>query len=216
MDDSMLFSQIEKRLAKLLKLSGQSGLFMTHVLPKPPDDFVPFWVGRHDKESDETYLRRVLALKQTRDQPVIFRFGPNDNLGFQKRTTDMNPIKVRSHTVQGVPRSWGEDDMKLFLKEQQWSEVANLTRRRQNWTFMGKAPAEHPFRTSWQYDAHDSENPDVVTWSITVHVAVRSQNQPVVRTAVQAPRRVKTLQEFMPSDPKYRDEEDPRNPARSK
>lgn len=205
----VVFLRLKKDMvAKMLKLSGQSGLFMTHVSPKPPDDFVPFWVTRNGKESDETYFRRILALKQTRNQPVIFRFGPNDNLGFQKKESDKHPVKVRCHTVQGVPRSWGEDDMKVFLQEQQWSEITNLVRRRQNWTFMGKAPADLSSRTFWQYDAHDPDDSNAVTCSIAVHVAVRSQNQPEVRKAVQGPKRIKTLKEYMPSDPKYCPEND--------
>ena len=200
----VVFLRLKKEFtAKLMSLSGQSGLFMTQVQPKTTEDFKPFWIDRTKNEADETYLRRILTMKNVRNQPVLFRFGPGNNLGFQKVESDKAPVKARLHVIHGVPRAWGEEDLTLFLTNQQWTDIRSISRKRQKWMFMATAPTEHAARTSWQYDAHDSDDPNIVTCSITVQVAVKTQSHPEVRTAIKAPRRVRTLQDFISSEAEY-------------
>ena len=162
-------------IATLVGLSGNSGLFMTHIKPKGTSDLTPFWIARQPKENHETYHRRVLQLQLERKQPMHFSVWTGDNLGFPKCNTDHKPEKARLHVVQGVPRAWGYDDHQSFLEKQQWTEISALSKRRSAWSFLAKAPEEPTARASWQYDIQDA---DTTSWSITIQVAVRSQNGP--------------------------------------
>ena len=126
---------------------------------------------------------------------MLFRFGTGDTLGFPKRNTDHKPEKARLHVVQGVPRAWGYDDLQSFLEKQQWTEISALSKRRSTWSFLAKAPEEPSARASWQYDIQDA---DTTSWSITIQVAVRSQNGPQSRVAVTGPRKIRTLGDFIP------------------
>ena len=184
-------------IATLVDLSGNSGLFMTHIKPKGTSDLTPFWIARQPKENHETYHRRVLQLQLERKQPMLFRVGTGDTLGFPKRNTDHKPEKARLHVVQGVPRAWGYEDLQSFLEKQQWTEISALSKRRSTWSFLAKAPEEPTARASWQYDIQDA---DTTSWSITIQVAVRSQNGPQSRVAVTGPRKIRTLGDFIPED----------------
>ena len=146
-------------------------------------------------------MKRIIAgfcscsLKES--NPCFFGFGTGDTLGFPKRNTDHKPEKARLHVVQGVPRAWGYEDLQSFLEKQQWTEISALSKRRSTWSFLAKAPEEPTARASWQYDIQDA---DTTSWSITIQVAVRSQNGPQSRVAVTGPRKIRTLGDFIPED----------------
>ena len=181
---------------KLKPLSGQSGLFFTHINPKDKTEFHPFWIQRNSQENDETYFRRVAALQKERAQPMIFRFGSGANLGFCKKPSDVSPEKVRMHVAQGVPRAWGIGDLESFLQSQAWSEISDLVRKRNSWTFRAKAPKDNATTASWHYDIGSSDSTD---WTITIQVAVRAPQAPQKNVSLRGPRREVTLKEFWPA-----------------
>jgi hypothetical protein len=183
-------------VAKLKPLSGQSGLFFTHINPKDKTEFHPFWIQRNSQENDETYFRRVAALQKERAQPMIFRFGSGANLGFCKKPSDVSPEKVRMHVAQGVPRAWGIGDLESFLQSQAWSEISDLVRKRNSWTFRAKAPKDNATTASWHYDIGSSDSTD---WTITIQVAVRAPQAPQKNVSLRGPRREVTLKEFWPA-----------------
>ena len=126
----IVFLRLKKPLhEKLLSVSGQHGLFMTAVANKNEEkiDITPFWVKRNPREDHESYHRRILSLQQTRRQPVLFRFGTGDVLGFPKKQTDVYAPKDRLHLAHGIPTSWGEDEVTKFFNEQEWTNLGQLS-----------------------------------------------------------------------------------------
>lgn len=123
-------------------------------------------------------------------------------MGFAKKSTDVPPEKVRIHVAQGIPRSWGPEDLETFLTAQHWTELSNFVRKRNSWTFRGKAPSESRTFVSWHYDIGDAES---VTWTITIQVAVRTPQTPQTSFSLKGPRQGVTLRDYWPeaqiSDP---------------
>eukprot|EP00438_Fugacium_kawagutii_P007590 Skav233825 [mRNA] locus=scaffold100:46668:49273:+ [translate_table: standard] len=162
---------------------------MTHIVPKPNPAFTPFWIRRNTAEANDAYLRRVLMLKESRKQPVLFRFGPGDNLGFEKRAEDTIAPKPRNHVIYGLPRAWGADDVETLLANQNWSQVGHIVRRKRSWVVSAQAPPDSATRTSWHYDLQYSDQVQD-TIAVTIQVAVRSPDRLEVRQRMPGPRRV--------------------------
>eukprot|EP00438_Fugacium_kawagutii_P032616 Skav233161 [mRNA] locus=scaffold1669:495717:501543:+ [translate_table: standard] len=174
---------------KLVECSGKHGLFMTHIVTKPNPDFTPFWIRRNTAEANDAYLRRVLMLKDSRKQPVLFRFGPGDNLGFEKRAEDTIAPKPRNHVIYGLPRAWGADDVETLLANQNWSQVGHIVRRKRSWVVSAQAPPDSATRTSWHYDLQYSDQAQD-SIAVTIQVAVRSHDRLEVRQHLPGPRKV--------------------------
>ena len=96
---------------------------------------------------------------------MIFRLGSGAKLGFCKKPSDVSPEKVRMHVAQGVPRAWGIGDLESFLQSQAWSEISDLVRKRNSWTFRAKAPKNNATTAFWHYDIGSSDSTD---WTITI------------------------------------------------
>lgn len=124
---------------------------------------------------------------------MLFRFGSGANLGFAKKSTDVNREKVRIHVAQG-------------MTAQQWTELSNLVRKRHSWSFRGKAPSESRTSASWHYDIGDAES---VTWTITIQVAVRTPQIPQTSFPLKGPRKGVTLRDYWPEAQIYDPEELP-------
>lgn len=181
------FLRLKKPLHdKLLADSGKFGLFMSAVASnnESKSDITPFWIQRGPKEDHESYLRRNLKLKDTRKQSVLFRFGSGITLGFPKATQGTCARKERMHFAHGIPSC---------------ENISDLARRGKAWSFLAKAPSDATDRASWQYEIfHDNE--DTNTWTISVHVAVRSQNRPAPWVQIRGPKHVRTLGMFFPNN----------------
>ena len=124
---------------------------------------------------------------------MLFRFGSGANLGFAKKSTDVNREKVRIHVAQG-------------MTAQQWTALSNLVRKRHSWSFRGKAPSESRTSASWHYDIGDAES---VTWTITIQVAVRTPQIPQTSFPLKGPRKGVTLRDYWPEAQIYDPEELP-------
>ena len=61
--------------AKLEKLSGQLGVFVTRLRKPQERGRKPIWIRRLDKEGRDKYFRRVATLQKDRGQPILYRAG---------------------------------------------------------------------------------------------------------------------------------------------
>lgn len=186
----IVFLRLKPQLIqKLVSCSGKHGLFMTQILAKPSPDFTPFWIRRNQAEGHDAYLRRVLLLQETRKQPVLFRFGPGDNLGFEKQPQDAIVAKPRNHVIHGIPRSWGSDDVETLLTNQNWTNIGTIVRRKNSWVVFAQAPPDSPTRTSWHYELqYSDQDRDVI--AVSIQVAVRSPDRLEIRQNLRGPRKV--------------------------
>lgn len=79
---------------KLLKISGDHGIFFTKVQEEannPKPSFFGF--GKKPSESSESYFRRCKVLASEREQPLVLRTGGGSDLGCLRKNTDSNECR---------------------------------------------------------------------------------------------------------------------------
>ena len=106
----------EEIAEKVLLTSGDQGVFVS--LAGNANRLEPFWVRALPDENRENYYLRVMALKRTRVQPVLFRPGGGHDLGFPRLPQDQDDKWARHFTATGIPRAWDSTDVSHFLKSQ--------------------------------------------------------------------------------------------------
>ncbi|CAE7291950.1 JNK [Symbiodinium sp. CCMP2592] len=119
--------------SKLLKVSGQFGVFVTRLRKPQEVGPKPFWIRRLDKEEREKYYRRVVAMHKERGQAILFRAGGGSDLGFEAKDSDDEPARAKQLVMQGFPREWGEEEAHKFLSDLKWSDVSFSARRGKRW-----------------------------------------------------------------------------------
>ena len=158
----------EEIAEKVLPVSGERGVFVSLVGSANRVD--PFWIRCLPEESRESYFLRVMALKRTRTQPVLHRPGGGHDLGFLHLVQDRDDKWTMHFTATGVPRAWDSTDVLHFMKSQGWTQLDQLTKRRNCWFFKALAPVDD--QTSWRYIPEGDE-----AWCINVCLSTGQRKQ---------------------------------------
>eukprot|EP00438_Fugacium_kawagutii_P014087 Skav231790 [mRNA] locus=scaffold734:6871:14739:+ [translate_table: standard] len=176
MEQTIGFLRVKPNLAtKLIEGSGKSGLFISAVGGPVVSASQPFWIQRQEGEGDDSYLQRVLKLKDSRKQPTIFRLGKGDSLGFARKADDVVLPRKRLMCIHGIPGAWRLDEVACVLTSQEWF-VENLNKKGRAWFFMGLPPKDDSKQTYWRYNMGKNKRDE--DWCIEVQVASRPQKAP--------------------------------------
>ncbi len=184
---------------KLLKISGDHGIFFTKVQEEannPKPSF--FWFGKKPSESSESYFRRCKVLASEREQPLVLRTGGGSDLGCLRKNTDSNECRPRVVDLWGVPRNWGAEEVCSLLSTLKWESGQVLSRKRfgKHWSWRVKAtpPKDSIEKGSWVYEIDDSPQ-----WTLEILLAP-PKNPSVTSERVPGPKRLfgdVTLEDFM-------------------
>lgn len=135
------FLKIKPSLAKnLVDGSGRRGLFISNVGGPRVQGSPPFWIARESGEGDDSYFQKALQLSQSRKQPLIFRLGKGQTLGFLRKPDDPFSNSKKLMCIHGIPASWHLDEVDMVLSSLKWAPVENLNRKGRVWFFMGTPP----------------------------------------------------------------------------
>ena len=158
----------EEVAERVLLVSGEQGLFLSLV--GASNRVEPFWIRTLPGEARESYYLRVLSLKRQRTQPVLFRPGGGHDLGFPRLPQDHDDRWARHFTATGIPRAWDSTDVAHFFRSQNWSQLEQVSKRRNCWFF--KALAPEGAQTSWRYIPEGDE-----AWCINVCLSTGQRKQ---------------------------------------
>ena len=136
-----------KELAeKAVRLSGCRALFATIVAKGIAQEPIR-WIDRDRNVSDENYYRFSLSQAEVQGKPLIFRNGGGRSLGMLGADDALDTPRLRTWVVHGAPKSWDQNDLVSFLKENSWDQPAVITRRKSwskgsppEWLFRAFAP----------------------------------------------------------------------------
>lgn len=184
---------------KLLKISGDHGIFFTKVQEEannPKPSF--FWFGKKPSESPESYFRRCKVLASEREQPLVLRTGGGSDLGCLRKNTDSTECRPRVVDLWGIPRNWDAEEVCSLLSTLKWENGQVLSRKRfgKHWSWRVKAtpPKDSIEKGSWVYEIADSP-----AWTLEILLAP-PKNPSITSERVPGPKRLfgdVTLEDFL-------------------
>ena len=130
----------------------------------------------------------------------------------------MDESCARHFSASEIPRSWDATDLVAFFREQRWSQIQQLSKRKGTWFFKALSPSEDHATSSWRYELEDDSS-----WCIQVSVSTGPRNRPEV-TSLRQPRPKQVTETRSPQNPEQQqmeiddqalDAEEPVAPAAS-
>ena len=177
--------------SKILETSGRRAIFSSLQLEHGrTHQMKTKWIHRFADETPEQYRDRVQKLAKDRKQPVLFRKGFGNDLGFECQATDPAETKSLVLELQGVPNFWQAEEISEFLALQKWTEVRVLTKkrdkRRSTWLVRATPPMQEAGRTSWMFDFEDGPG---TSFQIYLNEAPPRPTKPTERSYLSAPKK---------------------------
>ena len=184
-------------IASLVDLSGNSGLFMTHIKPKGTSRFDPFLDCSPAQREPWNVSSQGFAAAAWKKATHAFsvwdwwhpRFSQTQH--WSQARKGAAPCCSRCAPGLGL---WGSSK---FLGEAAVDWDLGPFQKKEHMEFLGQGTWGADcacFLAIWHPGCWQT------SWSITIQVAVRSQNGPQSRVAVTGPRKIRTLGYFIPED----------------
>ena len=134
------YLEIDKDKAEtILKLSGQGGVFISHLRKNVVEWPNVSWRLPEKDEGMKEYHARIWHHAKELDKPMAYRRGGGAALGIvMPESQDDNT--VHSWTMSGIPASWGPVSVREWLEKQGWSvmDCSQPRRRDRPWSFRGR------------------------------------------------------------------------------
>ena len=141
----------------IIRYSGTRGIFtcklgLTHTTRRIN------WFAREPNETNEAYLRRILAKAHNCNEGLKIRKGGPDDLGLFCTDEEMQQHTASHWISTGYPKGWEEDEILTFLEEQKWTNANIISRRGTKhkgpptWWFKAIPPQDSKStQTSWEF-----------------------------------------------------------------
>ena len=98
----------------------------------------------------ESCFQAIKQLAESTGYLLALRQGGSSDLGLvgAKETDVPSPVRPKSFCARGIPRSWGQDDVQMFLGTEGWTALEITSQRKgfypkkdyPEWFFKGKPP----------------------------------------------------------------------------
>ena len=109
----------------VLKNSGEAGVFITRLAANWPRKDPVEWHQQLQVEADWDYVARVRCHAKQQACPMAFRKGGGASLGVPYKD-GVVPPKPYVWRVNGVPKTWTDEDLTQCLKGADWKDVEIL------------------------------------------------------------------------------------------
>lgn len=116
---------------KMMSRSGQLAVFLAvlpckHHIPKKV-----VWIPKKPGLNEESYWVYCKEQSIAKDLALAFRQGGGADVGLiDGKDSDFPTKSIKQFILQGSPRHWETHQVDKFLKDQDWSDIQILARRR--------------------------------------------------------------------------------------
>ena len=142
----------------LLNLSGQGGVFISHLRKDVIEWPNVTWRLPEGNESMQLYHLRILKIARELGKPLAFRRGGGAAFGVVMPAAD-DDEHIHSWSLSGAPPSWGPVTLREWLEKQGWAVMDTTQPRKRHlpWSFRGRM-AGKPNDRSFSYEVEGEES----------------------------------------------------------